>query len=103
MVSLMNIMWLQAAPTAFATIGWKFYLCFIIPGTIGGLCMWFLFPDTNGLPLEEVAAIFGGQDEVALYMAEIVVENGAHGFVVRDLGEIEKTEATDGTMMEHHD
>jgi sugar porter (SP) family MFS transporter len=33
-ICLMNIIWLQAAPTAFANIGWKFYLCFIIPGCI---------------------------------------------------------------------
>lgn len=48
MISFTNIIWLQAAPTAFENIGWKFYLCFIIPGTIGGVIMWFLFPDTNG-------------------------------------------------------
>lgn len=41
------------------TIGWKFYLCFIIPGTIGSVIMWIWFPDTKGKPLEEVAAIFG--------------------------------------------
>jgi MFS family permease len=39
MISLMNIIWLQSAPTAFNAIGWKFYLCFIIPGTIGGIVM----------------------------------------------------------------
>jgi Sugar (and other) transporter len=37
MISLMNIIWLQSAPTAFKVIQWKFYLCFIIPGTIGGV------------------------------------------------------------------
>ncbi|GIZ41863.1 hypothetical protein CKM354_000515200 [Cercospora kikuchii] len=71
MISLMNIMWLQAAPTAFETIGWKFYLCFIIPGTIGSVIMWFCFPDTKGKPLEEVAAIFGDVDEVAVYQRDI--------------------------------
>ena len=39
MISLMNIIWLQSAPTAFVKIGWKFYLCFIIPGTIGAVIM----------------------------------------------------------------
>ncbi|PPJ50896.1 hypothetical protein CBER1_07593 [Cercospora berteroae] len=73
MISLMNIMWLQAAPTAFETIGWKFYLCFIIPGTIGSVIMWFWFPDTKGKPLEEVAAIFGDVDEVAVYQRDIDV------------------------------
>ncbi|KAK4494564.1 hypothetical protein PRZ48_013920 [Zasmidium cellare] len=73
MISLMNIMWLQAAPTAFETIGWKFYLCFIIPGTIGSVIMWVWFPDTKGKPLEEVAAIFGDVDEVAVYQRDIDV------------------------------
>ena len=33
--------------------------------------MWFYFPDTLGLPLEEVAAIFGDQDEVAGVSSEM--------------------------------
>lgn len=61
---VMNIIWLQAAPTAFANIGWKFYLCFIIPGTIGAIWMFFWFPDTRRLPLEEVADIFGDRGEL---------------------------------------
>lgn len=72
-ISLMNIVWLQSAPTAFITIGWKFYLALIIPGTIGALIIWLYFPDTNGLPLEEVAAIFGDTDEIALYQRDLVV------------------------------
>lgn len=76
MISLTNIIWLQAAPTAFVTIGWKFYLVFIIPGTIGGLIVWFFFPDTKGLPLEEIAAIFGDEDEIAVYQREIDVKSG---------------------------
>ncbi|RVX73875.1 hypothetical protein B0A52_02765 [Exophiala mesophila] len=71
MISLMNIVWLQSAPTAFQNIGWYFYLFFIIPGTIGSIIMWFFFPDTLGLPLEEVAAIFGDHEEVAGYMRDI--------------------------------
>jgi hypothetical protein len=75
MISLMNIIWLQSAPTAFENIGWKFYLAFIIPGTIGSVIMWFFFPNTLGLPLEEVAAIFGDHDEVAGYMRDIQIND----------------------------
>jgi MFS family permease len=75
-ISFTNIIWLQAAPTAFITIGWKFYLVFIIPGTIGAVIIWIWFPDTNGMPLEEVAALFGDEDEIAVYQAEIDVRNG---------------------------
>jgi hypothetical protein len=57
-----------AAPTAFANIKWKFYLCFIIPGCLSAVMIWVLFPDTLGIPLEEVAAIFG--DESEIYQAE---------------------------------
>ncbi|CAO2648550.1 Nn.00g078170.m01.CDS01 [Neocucurbitaria sp. VM-36] len=75
-ISFTNIIWLQAAPTAFITIGWKFYLVFIIPGTIGAVTIWMYFPDTNGMPLEEVAKLFGDEDEVAVYQAEINIQNG---------------------------
>lgn len=61
---VVNIIFLQAAPTAFASIGWRFYLCFICPGTIGAIWMFFWFPDTRGLPLEEVADIFGDRGEL---------------------------------------
>lgn len=90
MISLMNVMWLQAAPTAFANIGWKFYLVFIIPGTIGGILMYFYFPDTNGLPLEEVAAIFGDADEVAIYQADIEIDRNTHAVILRKPGGTEK-------------
>lgn len=42
-----------------STIGWKFYLCFIIPGILSAILIGLVFPDTWGLPLEEVAALFG--------------------------------------------
>jgi hypothetical protein len=74
-ISFTNIVWLQAVPTAFITIGWKFYLAFIIPSTIGGLIIWFFFPNTNGLPLE-VAAIFGDEADVAVYQREINMKDG---------------------------
>lgn len=77
MISLMNVIWLQATPTAFANIGWRFYLIFIIGCFVGGvlfLCFW---PDTRGLPLEEIAAIFGDADEVAVYQRDIRVD-GSH-------------------------
>jgi MFS family permease len=95
MISFMNIIWLQAAPTAFLKIGWKFYLCFIIPGTIGGICMLLLWPDTNGLPLEEIAAIFGDSDEVAIYQAEIEIDRNTHAVIVhkRDEKEPEHVES----------
>ncbi|KAK0387729.1 hypothetical protein NLU13_3974 [Sarocladium strictum] len=57
-LALMNVMWLSVAPTAFEAIGWKFYLCFIIPGFLCAGLILYYFPDTLGLPLEEINAIF---------------------------------------------
>lgn len=59
-----NIIWLQAAPTAFKTIQWKFYLFFIIITAIGTVIVYLTFPDTLNKPLEEVARLFGDQDLV---------------------------------------
>lgn len=49
-----------------STIGWKFYLCFIIPGIFTAIGIFCYFPDTKGLALEEVAALFGDRDEMAV-------------------------------------
>lgn len=38
------------------------------------------FPSTKGLPLEEVVALFGDEDEVAGYQTEIDV----HGGIIED-------------------
>ncbi|OQV04830.1 hypothetical protein CLAIMM_09654 [Cladophialophora immunda] len=73
-VALMNLIWLQSAPVAFANVGWRFYLAFIVPCLLGAAVMWIWFPDTKGLPLEEVATIFGDSDEVAVYQRDLEVE-----------------------------
>lgn len=82
-VSFQNILWLQVAPVALKTIGWKFFLCFIIPGSIACVVMWMRFPDTKGRPLEEIAALFGDSDEVAIYQHEIEIDATTHA--IRDL------------------
>jgi hypothetical protein len=48
--------------------------------------MWFLFPDTNGLPLEEIAALFGDEDEIAVYQREIDITDG--GIIADHHGEL---------------
>ena len=64
-ITAINIVWLQTAPIAFRTIGYKFYMVFFIPGFVATAWLWFYFPNTLGLPLEEVGRIFGDTDEVA--------------------------------------
>ncbi|KAF2494594.1 MFS transporter [Lophium mytilinum] len=86
-LSLTNLMWLQSAPHAFESAGWKFYLCFILIPAFGGTVIFFFFPDTLRVPLEEIAAMFGDEDEVVVYqqqldMAKIpldVLESGLTG------------------------
>ncbi|KAK3316751.1 MFS transporter [Apodospora peruviana] len=63
-ICLLNIIWLQAAPTALENIGWKYYLCFIIPSSIAAVLILLFWPDTNGMPLEEVARLFGDEEEL---------------------------------------
>ena len=76
-ICLLNIVWLQAAPTALENIGWKYYLCFIIPSSIAAVLILVYWPDTNGLPLEEIARIFGDEDE--LFGSRGGVEAGSSG------------------------
>ncbi|KAK5744134.1 hypothetical protein LTR17_002164 [Elasticomyces elasticus] len=54
-----TLVYTQVAPLAFQTIGWKYYLVFILVPAAGALVLVLYFPDTNGLSLEEMAAAFG--------------------------------------------
>ncbi len=40
-------------------IGWKYYLVFIILSGVSAVIIFFLWPDTKGMPLEQIAALFG--------------------------------------------
>lgn len=59
-----TLIYTQVAPIAFAKIGWKYYLVFIIVPIMGAACLYKFFPETKKLSLEEIAALFG--DDVAL-------------------------------------
>ncbi|KAK7890390.1 hypothetical protein LTR67_008276 [Exophiala xenobiotica] len=66
---LSTIAYLEAAPTAFATVGWKYYLLFIILTAIHlPLIIWY-FPETKGLSLEEIGERFG--DEVVVHLTDL--------------------------------
>jgi len=50
-------------------VGWKYYLLFIILTTINIPLVWYFFPETKGLSLEEIGLQFG--DEVAAHLTDL--------------------------------
>lgn len=59
---LVNILFNQVSPIAFAHVGYKYYSLFICTNAIGAVVVFLMFPETKGKSLEEISAIFG--DEV---------------------------------------
>ncbi|RAH54477.1 sugar transporter family protein [Aspergillus piperis CBS 112811] len=70
-----SLILLVSAPTAFANVGWKFYLVMVIVSSINIAIFALFLPETKGLPLEEIAARFG--DPVTSHFdAQVQVING---------------------------
>jgi Sugar (and other) transporter len=86
---LSTIAYLEAAPTAFAQIGWKYYLLFIILTAINIPLVWCFFPETKGLSLEEIGERFG--DEVVVHLTHITDEQKK---VLDEVIDTEKPELT---------
>jgi hypothetical protein len=59
-----TIMLVQVTPIAVEHIAWKYFLIFIITDAIFIVVVWWVYPETVGKTLEEIAALFG--DEVAV-------------------------------------
>ncbi|KAK5046457.1 hypothetical protein LTR84_008260 [Exophiala bonariae] len=64
-----TLIYTQTAPVAFADVGWKFYILFIILPLIGAGLMWHFFPETKLLSLEEIGRLFG--DYVAMDIRQL--------------------------------
>lgn len=61
-----TIAWASPASTGFQNIGYQYYLILISVGVVcGTLCLWVL-PETRGLSLEEIGALFGEEPVVRL-------------------------------------
>lgn len=73
---LIDIVWLELAPTAFATIGWRFYLVFITTSVFSAAVIYLTFPDTLNKPLEEGARLFGDYDSIAIMLEDVHLGNG---------------------------
>ncbi|KIW95531.1 uncharacterized protein Z519_04116 [Cladophialophora bantiana CBS 173.52] len=72
---LCTIPYLQAAPYAFATIGWKYYLVFICLTTVCIPIIWMTFLETRGFSLEEINEKFG--DHVEIHLTHITTKEKA--------------------------
>ncbi|KAL1608548.1 hypothetical protein SLS60_003490 [Paraconiothyrium brasiliense] len=62
---LINIVFNQVSPIAFSEVGYKYYSLFICTNLIGAITVFFVFPETKGRTLEEIAHIFGDEVIVA--------------------------------------
>lgn len=48
----------QVTPIALQRIGWKFYLVYVVLNFTNALVFWAFFPETSGIPLEEMDYLF---------------------------------------------
>ena len=55
---------------------------FICITSVGVIWAYFVLPETKGIPLEELAVIFGDDDEIVVYMKDIHVDHNTHQLVV---------------------
>ncbi|KAF4965271.1 hypothetical protein FSARC_6921 [Fusarium sarcochroum] len=52
-------------------IGWKFYMIFVAITVASTIAIWFTFPETQNLPLEEINVLFGEKVEIDLKSAVV--------------------------------
>ncbi|KAK7704993.1 hypothetical protein SLS57_010276 [Botryosphaeria dothidea] len=70
-----TIILLQTAPLGFANAGWKYYLVIICWSAFFLPCIYFFWPETARLTLEEIGKNFG--DEVAVHITDATDEEKA--------------------------
>lgn len=91
---LVNIIFNQVSPIAFANVGYKYYSLFICTNAVGAVVVFLMFPETKGKTLEEISAIFG--DEVIT--ADLattqhkIMDNGEEEFVEHHSEPVQSTD-----------
>ncbi|KAK9364880.1 general substrate transporter [Lipomyces kononenkoae] len=60
-----NYIIVQVTLPAISNIGWKTYIIFAILNALWVPIIYFFFPETKGMQLEDVDRLFGGEDELA--------------------------------------
>lgn len=61
MLNAIIILLVQVTPIAIAAISWRYFLIFVFMDAIFIFVVYWKFPETSNVPLEEVAALFGDQ------------------------------------------
>ncbi|OAP58403.1 hypothetical protein AYL99_07493 [Fonsecaea erecta] len=85
-IYLVDTIYVEASLYAFVSIGWKFYLVFIVAGVFFLTVFLLLAKETKGKPLEEIAGLFG--DQVAAETLENLILT--HDTVLEETKEIPK-------------
>lgn len=81
-----------ANPVAMKALGWKYYILFCVIDALFFVAVWFLFPETKGKSLEEVAMVFDKEKDGPLVDPEKVnaVLNEKEAYV--EVGETTRSE-----------
>ncbi|KAJ5798544.1 uncharacterized protein N7503_007840 [Penicillium pulvis] len=74
-IAITDLVYTQVTATAFANVGWKFFLVFIVVASLGVIYLIIYLPETKGVPLEEMAAIFGDDEHVAVFISDVQVNH----------------------------
>lgn len=64
-----TVILLEAAPTAFATIGFRFWIILICLTFIYGVLIYLFLPETKGMTLEDISVLFGDPVELSFEQA----------------------------------
>ncbi|KAF7523489.1 hypothetical protein G7054_g11746 [Neopestalotiopsis clavispora] len=62
-------------PIGLAQLAWRFYFVYIIILVIEVFCIWFLFVETKGPTLEQIAYLFDGEDAMVAVEVEDEIDN----------------------------
>ena len=66
-------------PIGLENLQWRFYFVYIAILVIECLCIWFLFVETKGPTLEEIAALFDGEKASLSRSVEMGLAKGTDG------------------------
>ncbi|KAE8383905.1 general substrate transporter [Aspergillus bertholletiae] len=66
-LNTMGTIYLSIASTAFTAIGWKFFMLFAALTLCGIFLIALILPETRGVPLEEIEALFGNTPDTVVF------------------------------------